>query len=227
MPNWNSPANLENQFRIRHCQQAECSLRYPDLDGRSETTNCPRCGGPANFSGPTFTSPERVAHGGGVRDVRALLDNIRSCYNVGSIFRTADGAGVEHLYLGGITPTAQHAKVAKTALGAERNVPWSYHSDSLSLAVSLKAQGLSLWALENSPRSESLFQVQAGPKVPVVLIVGNERAGIDPGLEAVCDRVLAVPMLGRKASLNAVVAFGIAAYFVRFGAAVVGAWADS
>lgn len=214
----------QEPFRMRLCQNAECSLRYPDLALSSKDADCPRCGGPTIFSGPSFGSGKRLSLAAGGIRVRALLDNIRSTYNVGSIFRTADGAGIDHLYLSGITPTPEHAKVNKTALGAEQSVPWSHHGNSLALAQSLRGQGFRLWALETGSGSESLFGEIGMPTAPVVLVVGNENAGIDPALLGACDRVLALPMLGRKGSLNVVVAFGIAAYFVRFGASKAIGW---
>ena len=91
-------------------------------------------------------------------EVEALLDNIRSVFNVGNILRSADGVGIRHVHLCGITPTPSNPKLAKTSLGAEHTVAWSYHRDGLAAAISLKEKGLRLWALEGGPRSESLFE---------------------------------------------------------------------
>jgi tRNA G18 (ribose-2'-O)-methylase SpoU len=151
--------------------------------------------------------------------IEGFLDNVRSGYNVGSIFRTADGAGLRHLHLAGITPTPVHSKVRKTALGAESSIEWTYHRNSLAAVNQLKANGYRIWALEGGPMSSPLF----GPAdtkqqiEPILLIVGNELAGIDPGLLSICDRILYIPMLGGKTSLNVVVAFGIAVYQLTFG----------
>jgi tRNA G18 (ribose-2'-O)-methylase SpoU len=154
--------------------------------------------------------------------VEGLLDNIRSVYNVGSILRTADGAGLTHLHLCGITSPPTHPKVAKTALGAELSVAWSQHRNGLDTAVALQEQGCQLWAIEDSPQAESLFAVPApASSERIVLVVGNEIAGIDPEILARCDRVLQIPMQGHKKSLNVATAFGIAAYAVRFGLAAV------
>jgi 23S rRNA (guanosine2251-2'-O)-methyltransferase len=156
-----------------------------------------------------LTRPQRPLHG--------LLDNVRSTFNVGSIFRSADGAAFQHLYLCGITPTPAHPKVAKTALTAEQTVAWSQHTNALDLAEALQGRGHHLWALEDAPDATSLFAAQLPPPdQPLVLIVGHEVTGVDPGLLALCDQVVALPMGGVKRSLNVAIAFGIAAYTVRF-----------
>ncbi len=147
----------------------------------------------------------------------ALLENIRSIFNVGAIFRIADGAGMQHLYLTGITATPEHPKVAKTALGAETAVPWSYYPNGLEAAQALRAQNFQLWALEGGSRAVSLFSLRNEELTrPVALVAGNEVAGVDPGILELCERVVYIPMQGSKRSLNVAVAFGIAAYFLAF-----------
>ena len=146
-------------------------------------------------------------------EVHAFLHNIRSVYNVGSMFRSADGAGIARLYLCGYTATPEHRKLHKTALGAEEAVPWLHDRDGLGAAVRLRAAGYHLWALELAPAADSLFAVGRLPQdAPVVLVVGNEVQGLEPELLALCERVLAIPMRGVKESLNVAVAFGVAAY---------------
>lgn len=144
----------------------------------------------------------------------ALLDNVRSLFNVGSIFRSADGAGVSHLYLCGFTPTPTNPKLAKTALGAEQTVGWSHHNNAVDLALSLRAQGHRLWALEALPGATIIFDA---PPLDgsTVLVAGNEVTGIDPDLLALCSCTLAIPMYGRKRSLNVATAFGVAAVVLR------------
>jgi tRNA G18 (ribose-2'-O)-methylase SpoU len=150
--------------------------------------------------------------------VEALLDNIRSTYNVGAMFRTADGAGLRHLHLAGITPTPNHPKIAKTALGAEAVVPWSAHPNGLEAALAMREAGYHVWALEGGPRAVSLFDAaRRMPDGPVLLVVGNEIAGVDPMLLDECEQVLSIPMQGEKQSLNVAIAFGIAAYVLRHG----------
>jgi 23S rRNA (guanosine2251-2'-O)-methyltransferase len=146
-----------------------------------------------------------------------FLDNIRSAYNVGSMFRTANAAGIAHLYLCGITPTPEHSKVAKTSLGAERSVSWSHHTNAIDIAASLRDRGHFLVAIEGGIRSQWLSEYSgAGQAKQATMIVGNELSGIDPELLEMCDQVLALPMLGDKTSLNVTVAFGIAAYYLQY-----------
>ncbi len=147
--------------------------------------------------------------------LEALLDNIRSAWNVGSMFRTADGLGIHRLHLCGMTPTPENPKVVKTSLGAERNVEWRQYNDGLQAARSLMEQGLHLWALEDCPQAESLVNVRLPPpEEQVVLVVGNEISGVDPEILSLCERVILIPMQGVKRSFNAAVAFGIAVYYL-------------
>ena len=148
------------------------------------------------------------------KTLAVLLDNVRSAWNVGSILRSADGFGFSHAFLCGITPTADHEAVAKTALGAEGSVPWSYHKDGLKLVKGLKDEGWKLYALEEDQRAVEISRAHslrhaAGRKV---LIVGNEVTGVDPQLLDLCDQILYIPMRGEKKSFNVAIAFGIAAY---------------
>ena len=149
-----------------------------------------------------------------VIQLRALLDNIRSAWNVGSIFRTADGLGIRKLYLCGITPTPQNDSVRKTSLGAEETVAWEYSRNALETAIDLKNKGFALIALEQDEHAKTLseFRTSEIDSQKSVLIVGNEVTGVDPELLNICDQIIHIPMHGRKHSLNVEVAFGIAAY---------------
>lgn len=225
------------RFRSRRCTAAACGLRFPVSDGSPLGARCPICGAPTEWvDGPYPThgvppTAERpvdeataVAPGARLR-VEALLDNVRSLSNVGSMFRTADGAGLAHLYLGGFTPSPEHPKLAKTALGAERSVPWSRHPDATTVAAELCARGKHLWALEGGPRSRSLFDPEVAAAAAerraagraVVLVLGHEVSGVDPRIVEQCERVVHLPMMGSKDSLNVSVALGVAAYRLRFG----------
>ncbi len=203
------------RFEIRQCPH--CRLRFPREAGQVVPDTCPVCGSPtrqeAQFTSsrtpppPVFRSPLFAA----------LLDNIRSTWNVGSMFRTADGAGLRHLYLCGYTSTPENPKVGKTALGAEQALAWSHHPNSVELAQTLLTEGKRLVALEGGEQAQSLFHLtEAWDETPVVLVVGNEVAGVDPGILALCDQVVSIPMLGTKESLNAAVAFGVAVYALRY-----------
>ncbi len=144
-----------------------------------------------------------------------LLDNIRSAWNVGSIFRTADGFGFVHAYLCGITPTPEVEAVVKTSLGAENSVPWSYHKDAEKLVRGLKKEGFAIFALEDDERASSIKEEDWGMKYKekdIVLILGSEVTGVDPELLDLCNEIIYIPMRGEKKSFNVAMAFSIAAY---------------
>lgn len=148
--------------------------------------------------------------------LEGFLDNIRSAWNVGSMFRSADGAGLDRLHLVGITPTPEGGKVPKTALGAESALEWTYAPDGLAAAQALQKEGKALWALEVHPRAVPAAPAFATlPLTPIVLIVGNEITGVDPGILEISDRIVSLPMQGVKRSYNVAVAFGIFAALAR------------
>jgi 23S rRNA (guanosine2251-2'-O)-methyltransferase len=142
--------------------------------------------------------------------VLALLDNVRSLYNVGAFFRTADAAGLRKLLLCGITGRPPHPRINKTALGAEATVAWEYAADAIPLVTRLRADGCEIAAIETNVRSVDLFDWQ--PAFPVCLVFGNEIDGIGPELSAVADTFVRIPMLGVKHSLNVATAGGVAIY---------------
>jgi len=144
--------------------------------------------------------------------IYAICDNIRSLYNVGSIFRTADGAGIRMLYLCGVTGHPPRPEISKTALGAEAYVPWEYHRDpTLPIAI-LKRQGIPILVLEHT--TESLPFDAPPPRPPVAIVVGHEVEGVSPRVTAMADGAIEIPMRGRKESLNVAVAFGIVAFAI-------------
>lgn len=146
----------------------------------------------------------------------ALLDNIRSAWNVGSIFRTADGLGVKQLYLCGITPTPENEAIHKTSLGAEETVAWEYSRNALETAKELKAKGHTLIGLEQDSRAIPLDAINKDDFQKTVLIIGNEVTGVDPEILDLCDQIVHIPMHGQKLSFNVEVAFAIAAYALRY-----------
>ena len=205
----------ENTFEIRKCDA--CGLRYPITAGHPIGTRCPVCMGDTRLilSRPLVTEtgrdPDRDRRHKSHRERAVILDNIRSAWNVGSIFRSADGFGFSHAYLCGITPTGDNEAVMKTSLGAEDSVPWSYHKDTVQLVKGLKKEGWRIFALEENPTAKEIDPEAVGSG-DSALILGNEISGVDPELLELSDEVLCIPMRGDKKSFNVAVAFGIAAY---------------
>ena len=142
--------------------------------------------------------------------VAILLDNVRSMYNVGSFFRTADGAGCERLYLCGITGRPPKRAITKTALGAEETVPWEHAADPCSLVQQLRQHNYEIAAVETSIHAVDLFDWK--PRFPVCILFGHEVDGLRPELLALCDTHIRIPMLGRKHSLNVATAGGVVVY---------------
>lgn len=139
-----------------------------------------------------------------------VVDNVRSLENVGSIFRTADGAGVTKIFLCGITGRPPHQKITKTALGAETIIPFEYHKQAWRLVQKLQQQGVEIISLEQTKTSIDIGQHK--PQLPLALVIGNEVKGVSKKVLELSDAVVHLPMRGQKESLNVAVAFGIAAY---------------
>lgn len=142
--------------------------------------------------------------------IYGIVDNVRSLHNVGSIFRTADGAGMQKLYLCGITGTPPKNEIHKTALGAEENVPWEYRKQVVNVVKELKKNNVQIVVLEHTDCSLS-FQ-KADYRFPTCLVVGHEHFGVSNEVVALADSAIEIPMYGLKGSLNVSVAFGIAVY---------------
>lgn len=136
---------------------------------------------------------------------------------MGSMFRTADAVGVTKIFLCGYTPTpSQHPeKMAKTSLGAEKYVSWSYDAQAWRVLQKLRADGIELLALEQSLKSKNIFKLKALGHKPLALIVGNEVKGLSSQILKQCDEIVEIPMYGKKESLNVAVAAGIALYTLR------------
>lgn len=156
----------------------------------------------------------------GNKKVYLILHNIRSAYNVGSIFRTADGVGAFKVYLTGYTPAPYGGKkilmhqaekmIAKTALGAEKHILWEKTKDIGKLIQKLKKEGVRIVAVEQSKSSVDYKKFR--PKFPLALVLGNEVRGIDKKILKQCDAAIEIPMRGKKESLNVAVAAGIVMY---------------
>jgi 23S rRNA (guanosine2251-2'-O)-methyltransferase len=204
---------------VRLCSNPDCNFRFPVPEKAKIGEYCPKCGWITHILDLTWP---QTFHPSLPKDpagpvVEALLDSIRSTFNVGAMFRTADGAGLSHLHLCGTTATPENPKVAKTALGAELSVAWTYHHNNLDFAQSALDTGATLWALETGPKASSLFEaVQSPVPSPLLLVVGNEVTGVDPAVARLCNRMVWIPMVGSKQSLNVSIAFGVAAYTLRF-----------
>ncbi len=155
-------------------------------------------------------SVDRAAPAHPAVDIVGVLDDVRSRWNVGSIFRSADAAGLAALVLAGITPTPPATMIAKTALGAEETVPWRYSASAAEALHTAQQEGRQLWALELTRDAAPIFEVEPPPRL--ALVVGNEVSGVSAEALALCSRHVAIPMAGRKGSLNVAVAFGVAAF---------------
>ncbi len=139
-----------------------------------------------------------------------LAENIRSLYNVGSIFRTSDAVLLNHLYLTGYTGFPPRKEIDKTALGAVDSVPWSHIPDPIQAIKKVKEQQIKVLALEHTSDSKS-YQVYHY-EFPFCLIIGNEVDGISEKLLLEADDTIEIPMLGLKQSLNVSVAYGVVMY---------------
>ncbi len=143
--------------------------------------------------------------------IYVLLDNIRSLYNVGSVFRTSDGARIEKLFLTGYTPFPPRKEIEKTALGATNTVPWEYFKNPLDPIQQMKSQGIRICTLEHTDKSLPYYSLEK-KQFPLCLIVGNEITGVRKEIVAESDFSVDIPMFGMKQSLNAAVAYGIAVF---------------
>ncbi len=156
--------------------------------------------------------------------IALVAHNIRSCLNVGSLLRTADGLGISHVYLTGYTPypladndqrlphlARQIAnRINKSALGAEHMVPWSHEENVDHVVNRLRTEGYTIAALEQTEQSVPLNQFNTDQ--PIALIVGREVEGVEPAVLALCDQIIEIPMHGQKESFNVSIAAAIALY---------------
>lgn len=163
-----------------------------------------------------------------MRELVLIAHNLRSCHNIGSLLRTAEGLGVSKVYLTGYTPypladpddrlphLAQklNRQISKTALGAETLQPWEHATDLVTVFNELRAAGFQITAVEQSPSAISLPDF--APPDKLALLVGREVEGVEPEVLAMCDATLEIPMFGHKESFNVVQAAAMALYHVRF-----------
>ena len=144
--------------------------------------------------------------------IYALIEDVRSLFNVGSMFRTADALHLSRLYLCGYSGFPPRHEITKTALGAEHTMPWEKHAKAVDIARRLKSQGMLLVALEQTNDSVDFWE--APIRFPVCFMVGNEVVGLSEELVALADLCLELPMMGVKQSLNVATAFGVLGFEV-------------
>ena len=142
-----------------------------------------------------------------------VADNVRSAFNMGGIFRTADFFGAERIVLCGYSPTPENPQVAKTALGADASTPWERVADVRDAVDRLRAEGRRIYALETADGATDIARFS--PVFPCAVLLGNERFGLDPDVVAMADEVLEIRSHGLKNSLNVVSAFAVAGAFFR------------
>lgn len=150
--------------------------------------------------------------------IYVICDNVRSLYNVGAIFRTSDAANIAKIYLCGITgypkendPTwFQTKRIEKTALGANKTVPWKYIENCKLIIENLKKQGIKIYVLESTPNATSYTSVKY--QFPCALVLGHEVKGVSDEIIKLADQVIKIPMHGIKTSLNVEVAYAVAIY---------------
>ncbi|NWF63335.1 MAG: TrmH family RNA methyltransferase [Chloroflexi bacterium] len=204
-------------FEIRVCES--CGLRYPLQKGHSFGERCPHCLGKTRVAAGKVIHEEERANEKPAKKRKAfhavLLDNTRGACNVGSILRSADGFGFDHVYLCGITPAPDNEAVTKTSLGAENMIPWSTHKDAVKLAAGLKKEGWRIIALEEGKGVKEIDKRLKTRFEKSALILGSEVTGVDPDLLALCDEMISIPMRGQKRSLNVAIAFSVAAFALK------------
>ena len=138
-----------------------------------------------------------------------VLDQVRSLYNVGSIFRTSDAFRVSQVILCGVTATPPHPEIHKTALGAEESVNWCYYNNTIHAVAALKAQGYTLLAVEQCKDSTNLQHFIPDPHTKYAIILGNEVKGVQQQVIDACHHCLEIPQFGTKHSINVSVAAAI------------------
>lgn len=215
--------NLPTQtpvFQMYECQNPDCGLRMPTNLSVGMVEKCPFCKNGMKPVGEPFqnTLPPGDDTHSNTPKIQILLDNLRSVFNVGAVFRTANGSAVEHIYCCGTTPTPEHPKFIKSGLGADETIPWTYARNGLEIVKSAIAQRFKVVSLEISSDSHSIFGFFQHTTLQdkVLLVVGNEVSGIDPGILELSDFRVHIPMLGLKTSLNVSIAAALAMYAFRF-----------
>ena len=152
---------------------------------------------------------------GGVMPVKVVVDSVRSAFNAGGILRTAECFGIDEVILCGYSPLPDQPQVARAALGADRLVRWRYVEDVRNAIKELSGSGFCCYALETVADAPCVVDVKW--RFPVVLVLGNERFGLDPDVVELCESAVRIQLYGAKNSLNVVSAFAVAAHQLRQG----------
>ncbi|HYF48211.1 MAG TPA: TrmH family RNA methyltransferase [Planctomycetota bacterium] len=214
---------------LTQCPNPKCKFVFEVSDERGGKNGpCPQCGQVITFRSLEIVRAIERQHEAlrertqrsadpGMPRFSAVLEDIRSLWNVGSMFRSADGAGFQKLYLCGITGCPPNKAIAKTSLGAEDHIAWEHCNHALEVLPGLSAAGVQIVVLEKTDTSLLLSDALASGMIraPLCLVVGNEVAGVCAETLATAATVCHLPMYGVKTSLNVAVAFGIAAYQIR------------
>ena len=151
-------------------------------------------------------------------EIIVVLDNIRSTFNVGSIFRTSDALGVNKIVLCGTTPSPvdrfgrEREEIAKVALGAEKTIAWEYSPETITAIKKLKKEGCRIIMIEQSDKSVDYKKIKIKKGERVAFVVGTEVEGLSASLLKLPDDIAEIPMRGEKESLNVSVAFGVAMF---------------
>ena len=138
-----------------------------------------------------------------------VLENIRSAYNVGSVFRTSDAFLVQSIYIIGYSAKPPHKEIKKTALGAEETVEWKYFKTTEEAITELREAGFNVYAAEQAEGSFKLNAIGFDPEEKIAVVCGNEVTGVEQSTIALCDGCLEIPQLGMKHSLNIATAVGV------------------
>jgi len=223
---------LECSFdMLTRCPNPKCKLQFEvAADREGKNGPCPQCGQVITFRSLAILNEverqqqrlhearlDRSTRPAAAPRFSVLLEDIRSLWNVGAIFRSADGSGFDKLYLCGITGCPPRKEIAKTSLGAEDVVAWEHHAGALDVLPELALNGTHILALEKTEHSVPLHDaLRTGQlKAPLCMVMGNEVSGVSAEALGQTTSVCHLPMRGAKTSLNVAVAFGIAAYLIR------------
>jgi 23S rRNA (guanosine2251-2'-O)-methyltransferase len=200
---------------VLKCTNTDCGMRYPCPSDHPRKNACPLCEAPVETVG-RFDAPPALATATARPQgtLVGVLDNIRSALNVGTMMRSADGAALDHMYLGGLTAPVDNPKVIKTALGADQTVASTSCLDITPCLDRLRSDGFEIWAVDYTARSVPLQAIERRPS-RLAFVVGNELAGVDPAILEESDQQVHLDMHGAKTTLNVGVTFGTVAYWLR------------